>query len=112
MKKKTELLVAGIVLVASSLGAKADVSLVGTWAGRWDFYPGVGCASTVSCPGSDTEEDLIITSQAPITGGYSIAGYQYECYPAPTGCSNSAPWTSGTLIGNQVTILYAPSAAN
>lgn len=88
--------------------ARASNSVVGTWDGRWDYYP-VACGNS-ACPGPEYFENLTFTSQVPDGNGvYTILGSSYEC--GPHGCSTFG-WGSGTLVGDQLTLLTDATSAN
>ena len=106
MKAKATL-AAGVLLIMSQF-AYAQ-SLIGAWDGRWDYYPATCGPSATTCPGRDLFENLIITSQTPISGGFDLGGHIYECYPSK--CTTFT-WDTGTLMGNQVKLVINPTPAN
>jgi len=88
--------------------AGASTSILGTWDGRWDYYP-VACGGS-PCMGSDTFENLTFTAQTPEGGDvFAILGSSYEC--GLHGCATFS-WGSGTLVGNQLTLLTDATSAN
>lgn len=90
------------------MNASASISIVGTWDGRWDYYP-AACGGS-PCAGPDYFENLTFTAQTPDGGDvFTILGSAYEC--ASHGCTTFS-WTSGTLGGNQLTLLNDATSAN
>jgi len=88
--------------------ASASTSIVGTWDGRWDYYP-AACGGS-PCAGPDYFENLTFTSQTPDGSGvFTILGSSYEC--GPHGCYTFS-WGSGTLVGNQLTLLTDATSVN
>jgi hypothetical protein len=94
--------------VFATAGATTSPSILGTWDGRWDYYP-AACGGA-SCPGPDYFENLTFTAQIPEGGDtFTILGSSYEC--GPSGCYTFS-WGSGTLVGNQLTLLTDATSAN
>ncbi|HUN26519.1 MAG TPA: PEP-CTERM sorting domain-containing protein [Steroidobacteraceae bacterium] len=99
------LMVLGLGALAS---AHASPSILGTWDGRWDYYP-AACGGS-PCPGSDYFENFTFTAQIPDGGDtFTILGSSYEC--GSSGCRTFS-WESGTLVGNQLTLLTDATSAN
>lgn len=107
MRAKIGLLAFVLVGLGVFVTASAS-SIVGTWDGRWDYYP-AACGGS-ACPGQDYFENLTFTSQTADGGGaFTILGSAHEC--GPHGCVTFG-WASGTLIGNQLTLLTDATSAN
>jgi hypothetical protein len=92
----------------ASASASAAPSIVGNWAGRWDYYPSA-CGGS-PCSGSDYFENLTFTSQVADGGGaFTVTGDGHAC--GPGGCY-SFSWDSGTLVGDQLTLLTDATSSN
>ena len=101
------LILSGLGVLASA-SASASPSILGNWDGRWDYYP-AACGGS-PCAGSDYFENLTFTAQVPDGGGvFTITGSSYECTPSK--CYTFS-WGSGTLVGNQLTLLTDATSAN
>ncbi|HUA26171.1 MAG TPA: PEP-CTERM sorting domain-containing protein [Steroidobacteraceae bacterium] len=95
--------------VLSTADATTSPSVLGTWDGRWDYYP-VACGGA-SCPGPEYFENFTFTSQTPDGGDmFNVLGSSYECGPVH-GCVTFS-WDSGMLVGNQLTLLTDATSAN
>jgi PEP-CTERM motif len=94
--------------VFTTAGATTSPSVLGTWDGRWDYYP-AACGGA-SCPGPEYFENFTFTSQTSDGSGmFTVLGSADEC--GPKGCSTFS-WGSGTLAGNQLTLLTDATSAN
>jgi hypothetical protein len=108
MRTKIGLLAFSLLGLGVFATAGASPSVLGTWDGRWDYYP-VACGGA-SCPGPEYFENFTFTSQTADGGGmFTVLGSAEEC--GHSGCANFT-WGSGTLVGNQLTLLTDATSAN